>query len=91
MTTIHLQNDWAGTTETYETDRDATDVIKDAMTMVRATNKRTALYRLCVHLTDGVVKLHWFSTDDKLANSVDWAAKTIERATEGILTGRVQV
>jgi len=86
---LRLLVDTTGEDRFLQTDRDPAQLVRDAMQFVRATNHGKAIFRLCIHVSDDTLTLHWYAADERSAKWLIFAAETIQRATAGILTGRV--
>jgi hypothetical protein len=71
-----------------ETERDSATVLRDAVQVMRKSNRRQSVFRLCLHVAADTLTLHWFADDEKFAAAIMESAATVTRATAAILAGR---
>jgi hypothetical protein len=86
---LRLLVDQTGEDVFLNTDREASQLLRDAIQIMREVKRHLSLFRLCLHVNDDTLTLHWYAEDEKFAAAIMDAAETIERATAAIIGGRV--
>ncbi|MEN6368061.1 MAG: hypothetical protein ABFC88_14785 [Thermoguttaceae bacterium] len=86
---LRLLVDQSGEDVFLKTDRTPSQLLRDAIQVMREANRRQSVFRLCLHLSDDTLTFHWHADDEKFAAAIVSTAETIQRAMIAILKGEV--
>ena len=86
---LRLLVDSTGENVILNTNREPSQLLRDAVQVMREANRQQSVFRLCLHVSDDTLTLHWYADDDKFAGAIMSTAETVVRATTAILTGKV--
>lgn len=84
---LRLLVDQTGEDVFLNSDRTPSELLRDAIRVMRKTKRQQTLYNLCLHITDDTLTLHWTSNDEKFSNAIELAAETVTRGMVAILKG----
>jgi hypothetical protein len=86
---VRLLVDSTGESVLYDSDREPTAIVRDSVQVMREANHQQSVFRLCLHISDDTLTLHWYADDDKFAAAILDTAAIVTRGTTAILTGEV--
>jgi hypothetical protein len=86
---LRILNDLTGKSRLFDTAGEPLELLMEAKRLRRRVSKEQGLFKLCLHVTETELVMHWYAEDEKFANDLFKVADIINRTTAEILEGRV--